>query len=649
VRVCAENAAGLSDPSPLSELVTVALDSEATEPHFLRELRNVTAVLGNRVSTSALVNSVEAWSSGGVAGVWSSGGIAGVWSSEVEFTVAVVGSPPPDVTWYKDGFEIYDTKRFEFYHSPGDHFTLALKEVRLTDEGDIRVRATNRAGAASSQAILKVQAPPNITLPPQYEQGLIFDTDELIRLRVPYFGRPQPTASWSHNGKQIKIADRFSSDVSEKFVTLKIGSGCRADMGMYQLLLENPHGSAQASFFITVTDRPEPPSRPMLAELAGNSITLRWDAPPDDGGCRVNAYILEYFRVGWDVWLKAMSSRITWAQLNDLIVGSDYKFRVKAENAYGVSDASPESDVIHIEESRTPGSSSFEYDTYKSTSVAGSSLPQDRATAFLRGESSTSGGSSDTGSFDKARMTERKRMALEPDSVEEQEFRKSFEVEYNRSFEVTSQNSFGGDAELPTLKLIPPLQKGQISSDVDSQSSFDTELPTLREQDRPSFDLPEEDSFLLERQKFYEQQAAALQTASSTESDVPAPPKRAPRKGRSPVMPPTMAEFSLLVAISLESDGEFQPFPTPPPRLKRSGSRASTTSEISFIGGEGEPQPLPTPPPRLKRTGSRASTISETSLRAIEETEGKGRSPLAPPRYKRPSSRTSSRSDLNLG
>jgi len=50
-----------------------------------------------------------------------------------------------------------------------------------------------------------------------------------------------------------------------------------------------------------------------------------------------------------------MTSRITWAQLNDLIVGSEYKFRVKAENAYGLSDASPESQLVKIEEARTPG------------------------------------------------------------------------------------------------------------------------------------------------------------------------------------------------------------------------------------------------------------------------------------------------------
>lgn len=155
--------------------------------------------------------------------------------------------------------------------------------------------------------------------------------------------------------------------------------------------------------------------------------------------------------------------------------------------------------------------------------------------SIFTGESSTSGGSSETGSFDKTRMAERKRMALEPDSFEEQEFRRSFDIEYNRSFE--SHESVG-DSEQQTLKMQPGKQRGPLSSDVESQSSFDMELPTLREQDRPSFDLPEEDAFLIERQKFFENQAGSF--ASSTESEVPPPPKRAPRRGgKSPALPPS--------------------------------------------------------------------------------------------------------------
>ncbi|XP_042220613.1 uncharacterized protein LOC121865339 [Homarus americanus] len=318
-RVSAENAVGMSDPSPPSEIVSISTDQEATEPHFLRELRDAIAVESQRV----------------------------------EFSVDIIGTPLPDITWYKDGFEVYDTRRFEF-RVEGDRYTLVLKEAKLTDEGDIRVRATNRVGVASSQATLRVEAPPQVRLPPQYEQGLIFDTDELIRLRVPYTGRPQPQAAWTHNGKEIASDDRHTMDVSDKYITLKIAGACRTDKGMYTLKLSNSQGNETSSFFVTVTDRPDAPSLPTITDVSGTSVTLRWDPPLDDGGCRISNYIVEYFRVGWDVWLKAASSRITWTQLSDLIVGSEYRFRVKAENAYGVSEPGEESDKILFEEAKSP-------------------------------------------------------------------------------------------------------------------------------------------------------------------------------------------------------------------------------------------------------------------------------------------------------
>ena len=48
------------------------------------------------------------------------------------------------------------------------------------------------------------------------------------------------------------------------------------------------------------------------------------------------------------MWLKATTSRQTKATLSELIEGSEYKFRVKAENPYGMSEPSEESDVIFI-------------------------------------------------------------------------------------------------------------------------------------------------------------------------------------------------------------------------------------------------------------------------------------------------------------
>lgn len=75
---------------------------------------------------------------------------------QVEFIVDIVGTPEPDITWYKDGHEVYDTKKYEFKRI-GDRYMLVLLRSEAGDAGDIRVKATNKAGVASSQAVLRIE------------------------------------------------------------------------------------------------------------------------------------------------------------------------------------------------------------------------------------------------------------------------------------------------------------------------------------------------------------------------------------------------------------------------------------------------------------------------------------------------------------
>uniref|UniRef100_A0A1B6DYW8 Fibronectin type-III domain-containing protein n=1 Tax=Clastoptera arizonana TaxID=38151 RepID=A0A1B6DYW8_9HEMI len=91
-----------------------------------------------------------------------------------------------------------------------------------------------------------------------------------------------------------------------------------------------------------------PPGKAKVVMTLGRSITLSWTSPDDDGGCKIGNYIVEYYRIGWNMWLKAATCRQLTTTLGELIEGSEYKFRVKAENPYGVSDPSEESDVIFI-------------------------------------------------------------------------------------------------------------------------------------------------------------------------------------------------------------------------------------------------------------------------------------------------------------
>lgn len=313
-RVSAQNVIGLSEPSEVSEPLTVTLQRNAiTLPRFLNELQD----------TVALEN------------------------EQCEFIVNVAGTPAPQINWFKDGFEIFSSRRTKIINENGKN-TLIIHQTALTDEGEIKCTAANRAGHAVTRAILKLEAQPRIRLPRQYEDGLLVEAGETMRLKVGIAGRPTPTITWSHNGETIRNGPRIDLLTNEKNSFLKISHTTRADRGEYQLRAVNKLGEFSTSFLVTVTAKPSPPGQVKIAMTLGKSVTLSWTEPDDDGGCKIGNYIVEYFRIEWNVWLKAAATRQLNATLNDLIEGSEYRFRVKAESPYGLSEPSEESNVLFV-------------------------------------------------------------------------------------------------------------------------------------------------------------------------------------------------------------------------------------------------------------------------------------------------------------
>ncbi|XP_039287688.1 neurofilament medium polypeptide [Nilaparvata lugens] len=313
-RVSAQNAAGLSAPGDLSELLTVTLQrTAASAPHFLTELRDLLATENEKA----------------------------------ELTVEVRGTPSPTVAWYKDGVEVYSGRRHRIVTENGCS-SLIIYQAALTDEGEFKCTATNRVGHAVTKATLTIQAPPSIRLPRQYEEGLLFEKDEVIRLKVTVAGKPLPAVTWHHNGEPIVNNNRCEVSTNERFAMLKMDEARRSDRGEYQVRAANQLGEDTASFLVTVTDRPQGPGKACVVMTLGRSVTLSWSAPEDDGGCKIGNYIVEYYRIGWNMWLKAATCRQLTTTLGDLIQGSEYKFRVKAENPFGVSEPGEESDILFI-------------------------------------------------------------------------------------------------------------------------------------------------------------------------------------------------------------------------------------------------------------------------------------------------------------
>lgn len=313
-RVAAINAVGRSEYSELSDVLTVNSDSPIQYPPvFDQHLEDVTALENDKT----------------------------------EFRVTFSGMPHPTIAWFKDDYEIFSSRRTAISTNESSS-VLVFYQTLPSDEGEIKCTATNRAGHAVSKARLSLEAAPKLRYPRQYEDGLLYEINETIFLKTTVVGKPTPVVEWRHDGQPISVDDRVQITNTPKFSVLKITSAQRSDRGEYQIHAKNNIGEDTAAFLVTVTAPPDPPVNVSVARQVDKSVTLDWEPPEDDGGCRIGNYVVEYYRSGWNVWLKATTSRKTNVTLFDLIEGSEYRFRVKAESPYGMSAPSKESAPVKI-------------------------------------------------------------------------------------------------------------------------------------------------------------------------------------------------------------------------------------------------------------------------------------------------------------
>lgn len=77
-----------------------------------------------------------------------------------------------------------------------------------------------------------------------------------------------------------------------------------------------------------------------MADLEKTSVTLEWQPSTHDGGSPLTGYIIEKKEATRPTWARVerISPDKTTFTIKNLLEGSDYQFRVSAENKHGVSE-----------------------------------------------------------------------------------------------------------------------------------------------------------------------------------------------------------------------------------------------------------------------------------------------------------------------
>uniref|UniRef100_A0A3P8X0Z2 Titin n=1 Tax=Cynoglossus semilaevis TaxID=244447 RepID=A0A3P8X0Z2_CYNSE len=313
---------------------------------------------------------------------WSPDQVANLKAGEnLKLSCSISGRPVPQVVWYKDGKEIDKRTMIDIEITSGiGTSSLFIRDVNRNHRGIYTIEAKNSYGTkrlyvlmtqGSQQYFLtwyflcrspqihldlisavngsgqgeasvlphSVQAldrltSPEIDIAANFKQTHTVKNGGLVCLSINFFGKPTPLATWSKvNGELPVMADINTTDSSS---TLRIESCTRYDAGKYTLSLENNSGHKSITFTVKVLDTPGPPGAITFKDVTCGALTLLWDAPINDGGSRIQHYIVD----------KREASRLTWQEVSTkcirqmirvtgLDIGVPYIFRVIAVNQYG--------------------------------------------------------------------------------------------------------------------------------------------------------------------------------------------------------------------------------------------------------------------------------------------------------------------------
>ncbi|KAM4696629.1 hemicentin-2 [Rhinophrynus dorsalis] len=148
----------------------------------------------------------------------------------------VSGSPPPSVSWWRDGLPLP-------VHGP----KLEIDSISVNDEGVYTCVATNPAGEGRQDVFLTVLVPPNIE-PTDVNQTVVENIPASLECLAS--GNPLPVVTW-YRGEQLLSAMPGITLLNEGR-TLQIERAQSSDSGEYRCVASNTAGSTELRYSLQV-------------------------------------------------------------------------------------------------------------------------------------------------------------------------------------------------------------------------------------------------------------------------------------------------------------------------------------------------------------------------------------------------------------
>lgn len=239
---------------------------------------------------------------------------------------------------------------------------IEVSQLKEQSELEFRVSAKNEKGLSDAVTIGPITVK-ELVITPDVDLSEIPGAQVTVRighnvhLELPYKGKPKPSISWLKDGLPLKESEYVRFSKTENKIILDIKNVKKENGGKYTIILDN--AVCRNSFPITIITL-GPPSKPKgpirFDEIKADSVIMSWDVPEDDGGGEITCYSIEKREASQTNWKMVCSSvaRTTF-KVPNLVKDSEYQFRVRAENRYGVSQPLVSNIIVAKHQFRIPG------------------------------------------------------------------------------------------------------------------------------------------------------------------------------------------------------------------------------------------------------------------------------------------------------
>ncbi|XP_046810938.1 obscurin isoform X2 [Lucilia cuprina] len=295
-----------------------------------------------------------------------------VYGGDAKISVSVSGVPYPDLQWYFNDKPIEDGDKY-YMKNDGDHHTLTVRDCGDHDKGTYKCIATNREGKDITQGRLDIvnEIKKHIRSEPPVFLKKIGDCDIYAGMAAKFTamatGYPKPEVEWFKNGQKLFPTDKIHMETEANgLMRLCIKDADENDVGRYSCRIYNPHGDDQceAELMFDTFDSPSqaplgdqysdykkykhsgapnPLSEaPYILKMTDRNLQLGWSPSVPSMPRYPITYQVEMMDLPEGEWRTIRTGiRNCSCYVKDLEPFRDYRFRVRVDNKFGVSDPSP--------------------------------------------------------------------------------------------------------------------------------------------------------------------------------------------------------------------------------------------------------------------------------------------------------------------